>query len=265
MNTKARIASLCKIPILDSEITGVESFRLSDLEIESDLRFDLPKNLRLGHLVEKTVAQCIQASSNYRLLYESIQLIEEKQTIGEIDFILEELISKRIIHLELAYKFYLYDPSISDYPVQNWIGPNRNDSLHLKLKKLKEKQFPLLHHKVLESQLGGLAGSEISQALCFMASLFLPYRNKIELEPAYQKAVKGYYLSSSDFQKLNHSDSAYYLPPKKEWGMDPTENQNWLNYEEIEIDLNESIRDRRSRMCWKKEGDNYRTFFVVWW
>lgn len=265
MNTKARIASLFEAPILDSEITGFESFRLSDLEIESELSFDLPTNLRLGHLVEKTVAQCIRASNNFRLLNESIQLIEEKQTLGEIDFILEEVKSRKIIHMELAYKFYLYDPSLSDDPIQNWIGPNRNDSLHLKLKKLKEKQFPLLHHKALGAKLAGLESSEISQALCFMASLFVPYQSDVKLEPNYLKAVKGYYLNYSDFQKLDHSLSTYYLPPKKEWGMNPDENQNWLNYEEIEIDLSESISDRRSRMCWKKEGDNYRTFFVVWW
>jgi len=81
MNTKARIASLFQAPTLDSEITGFEPFRLSELEIESEPHFDLPSNLRLGHLVEKTVAECIQASSNYRLLYESIQLIEEKHTL----------------------------------------------------------------------------------------------------------------------------------------------------------------------------------------
>jgi len=167
--------------------------------------------------------------------------------------------------MELAYKFYLYDPSISNDPIQNWIGPNRNDSLHLKLKKLKGKQFPLLYHQALESQMDGLAVSQISQKLCFMASLFIPYKRKVELEPAYQKAVKGYYLSYSDFQVLDHSDSTYYLPAKKEWGIHPSENQNWFSYNELYEDLNRSITDRRSRMCWQKEGDNYRTFFVVWW
>jgi hypothetical protein len=34
--------------------------------------------------------------------------------------------------MELAYKFYLFDPSISSEPINNWIGPNRN-SLQEKL------------------------------------------------------------------------------------------------------------------------------------
>jgi len=167
--------------------------------------------------------------------------------------------------MELAYKFYLYDTLISTHPIQNWIGPNRNDSLHLKLKKLEEKQFPLLQHKASQRHLGGLASSEISQKLCFMASLFLPYQRKVELEPSYQKAVKGYYLSYSDFQSLNHSASTFYLPPKKEWGIDPSENQNWTAYEEIRKNVNERVKENRSRMIWQKKGDNYKSFFVVWW
>jgi hypothetical protein len=37
--------------------------------------------------------------------------------------------------MELAYKFYLFDPSISSEPINNWIGPNRNDSLQIRKKK----------------------------------------------------------------------------------------------------------------------------------
>ena len=167
--------------------------------------------------------------------------------------------------MELAYKFYLYDTLISTHPIQNWIGPNRNDSLHLKLKKLEEKQFPLLQHKASQRHLGGLASSEISQMLCFMASLFVPYRDKVDLDPGSQKAVKGYSLSYSDFQSLNHSASTFYLPPKKEWGIDPSENQNWTAYEEIRKNVNERVKENRSRMIWQKKGDNYKSFFVVWW
>jgi hypothetical protein len=39
-------------------------------------------------------------------LYENIQVIEDK-TIGEIDFIIEDKNTKQVIHMELAYKFYL--------------------------------------------------------------------------------------------------------------------------------------------------------------
>jgi len=53
------------------------------------------------------------------------------------------------IHLEIIYKFYLYDPSIGLTQLDHWIGPNRRDSLVKKLTKLKQKQLPLLYHPLI--------------------------------------------------------------------------------------------------------------------
>jgi hypothetical protein len=147
MRTKSRIVSILKANSLDYSITGLHAFNLSELSLATDLEFQLPTNIRLGHLAERIVSELIKSSSNYKVLYENIQVIEDKNTIGEIDFIIEEILTKRVIHIELAYKFYLFDPSISSEPINNWIGPNRNDSLKEKLDKLKNKQFPLLYHK----------------------------------------------------------------------------------------------------------------------
>jgi len=129
MRTKSRIVSILKANSLDYSITGLHAFNLSELSLATDLEFQLPTNIRLGHLAERIVSELIKSSSNYKVLYENIQVIEDKNTIGEIDFIIEEIITKRVIHMELAYKFYLFDPSISSEPINNWIGPNRNDSL----------------------------------------------------------------------------------------------------------------------------------------
>ena len=144
MKTKSRIASILKANSLDFSITGLQTFNLSELNLATDPEFQIPSNIRLGHLVEKIVSELIKSSANYKVLYENIQVIEDKKTIGEIDFIIEDIITKQLIHMELAYKFYLFDPNISSEPINNWIGPNRNDSLKEKLEKLKRKQFPLL-------------------------------------------------------------------------------------------------------------------------
>ena len=107
-------------------------------------------------MVEKIISELIKSSNNYKVLYENIQIIEGKKTIGEIDFFIKNTTTKRLIHMELAYKFYLYDPKISSEQLNNWIGPNRNDSLKYKLEKLQKKQFPLLYHNSAKSKLNNI-------------------------------------------------------------------------------------------------------------
>ena len=83
MNTKSRIDSILNANCLDLNTTGLPSFHLSKLHLQEELDFALPTNIRLGHLVEKIVSELIKLSANYNVLYENIQLIEEKKTIGE--------------------------------------------------------------------------------------------------------------------------------------------------------------------------------------
>jgi hypothetical protein len=265
MNNKSRIASILKASSLDFSITGLQPFDLSELNLVTDLDFELPTNLRLGHLVEKIVSKLIEHSTNYKVLYENIQLIEDKKTIGEIDFIISDEKKKQLIHMELAYKFYLFDPNFSSKTINNWIGPNRNDSLIQKLEKLKTKQFPLLYHECGKSKFNKIEIKDVSQNLCLLVSLFIPYKYKSSFNPVYQKAIKGYYLNLETFTNFDHSRKAYYLPQKKEWGMNPSENETWADFNGIEKDMNTSIKEKQALLCWQKHNDSYLAFFIVWW
>ena len=79
-----------------------------------------------------------------KILAENVQIQNEKTTVGEIDCILTT--AKKPVHLEIIYKFYLYDKSVGTNELEHWIGPNRRDSLVSKLNKLKDKQLPLLYN-----------------------------------------------------------------------------------------------------------------------
>ena len=211
------------------------------------------------------MSELIKASTNYKVLYENIQVIEAKKTIGEIDFIIEQINTKKLIHVELAYKFYLFDPSLSSMPLNNWIGPNRNDSLKEKLEKLKRKQFPLLHHNATKSKFNTIQIDEVSQALCLLVSLFVPYECKANYNLIYQQAIKGYYLNFETFIKLDNPAKTYYLPPKVEWGMDSSENENWTNVKGVEKYISASIKEKQTPLCWQKDNDSYSAFFIIWW
>tara|TARA_R110000868_G_scaffold27909_2_gene105213 strand:- start:3756 stop:4553 length:798 start_codon:yes stop_codon:yes gene_type:complete len=265
MNSKSRIASILQADSLDAVVTGFHSFQLSQLILPAELDFNLPTNLRLGHLAERIVSKLIQSSTNYTIVYENFQIIEAQKTIGEIDFIIENVQEKQLIHLELAYKFYLFDPSISPEVINNWIGPNRNDSLMEKLNKLKTKQFPLLNNSCTASSMNTIDITTVSQALCLLVSLFVPYAFKTKLSPVYEKAIKGYYVNLDTFLNLDNFDKSYYLPPKKEWGMDPSENEIWKDLKDIENQLYTNMHEKQSPLCWQKQQETYLSFFIVWW
>ena len=264
-NCMSRIMSILNSNSLDSSITGFQTFSLSQLNLTHDLEFQLPTNVRLGHLAEKVVSECIKSSANFNVLYENIQILEDKKTIGEIDFIIENQITKQRVHLELAYKFYLFDPNISSEHIRNWIGPNRNDSLKNKLEKLKEKQFPLLFNASAKSAFKTLEINEVSQALCLLASLFIPYESKHSFSPSYKKAIQGYYLDFETFIILDDQSKTYCIPSKKEWGMNPSENTNWTDFAGVEKQIRKSIREKQSLLYWQKNNDLYLECFSVWW
>lgn len=265
MESKGRIIATLETHILDSSSFGFEPFYLTDLLLPNLPKIEIRENLRLGHKVEKIVSDLIKASTNYKILYENIQIKEGNQTIGEIDFILEEISSKQRMHVEVAYKFYLFDPSLSSAPFHNWIGPNRNDSLKDKVTKLKNKQFPLLYKPQTKAILAAIDTVEIKQKLCLLTSLYVPYQTEVLLEPEYQKAVKGYYIKHDLFKKIVSNNNYFYMPAKKDWGINPANNKVWFSYQEVEMQLTTAIQEKQAVLCWEKNNDTYSEYFIVWW
>jgi hypothetical protein len=265
MESKPRIQSILETKSLDCSSFGIEPFHLSDLVLPTIPNIDITENIRLGHRVEKIVSNLIEASTNYKIHYENLQIKEGNKTIGEIDFIIEEIQTKLLIHLELAYKFYLFDPSLSTTQFDNWIGPNRNDSLKEKVEKLRDKQFPLLHNPQTKALVTDIDTDAIRQQLCLLSSLYVPYQSKVQLEPKYQKAVKGYFLEFNLFKTLEYKDKSFYIPAKKDWGINPESNKVWYTFQEIENYLNTSIVENQSVLCWQKNKDTYAEYFIVWW
>lgn len=265
MSIESRVSSVLHAKNLNESLTGFSSFQLSNLQFEKQTKFDLPTNVRLGHLAEKIVSQLIQHSSNYDLLYENVQVVEGKKTVGELDFIVRNKASNQVTHVELAYKFYLFDPQISTNSINNWIGPNRNDSLVEKLDKLKQKQFPLLYHENSKSLLNTINFDEIKQALCLLASLYVPYDHQQIFNPDYSKCIRGYYFNATLFAARDHSDKQYFIPSKKEWGIHPVHNKIWLNYADVQNEIQQVEIQQRAILCWEKHKENYSEFFIVWW
>lgn len=102
------------------------------------------KYKRLGFYAEALLSFFFQTFDPIELLLQNFQVREEKQTLGEIDFIFNY--DDVTYHIEVAVKYYLlltsHDPDVP----KNWVGPSRNDHFERKLNKIESRQLPLAEH-----------------------------------------------------------------------------------------------------------------------
>lgn len=102
-----------------------------------------PKNSRLGFYAEGLLSFFFQTFSGIELLIQNHQIIHKKKTLGEVDFIIRW--KERVLHIECAIKFYLFDHSKSINDLHSWVGPACKDDLGRKIKKVREHQLPMIN------------------------------------------------------------------------------------------------------------------------
>lgn len=207
----------------------------------------------------------LKQSINFELLAANLQIHGEKKTLGELDYIVRNLQTDEVLHIELACKFYLYDENAGEVAEQKWIGPNRKDSLYEKLEKLKHKQFPLLQTSETSKVLTSLGiPKPTSQELCLKALLFLPKELSAEVFPKHVKdCIVGHYLKQNDL--VEEVDAKYAIPLKKEWLLPIDSITDWHHFSEINVLIGEQLKVKKSPLLYKKTPHNLERFFIVWW
>ena len=223
-------------------------------------------NQRLGKLVEQFVCFQLQSDSKIKLLETNLQINDNKRTVGELDVLFTK--DSEPIHLEIIYKFYIYDTLIKhSNPLSYWIGPNRKDTLVYKLDKLKNKQLPLLNNHLTQPYLEKhkLKEEQIKQRIFFKAQLFLPYNSqKINVKPLNKDCIAGFYISFNDI--LIFEDYYFYVPKKLDWLITPHNNVDWLDYKLATIKLENYIKSKQSPLVWiKDKTNNLKKCFITWW
>jgi len=255
-----------KTPVLwkDNIVFGLQQFEIPK---QNDTVFNdqLSENLRLGKRVERFVSQELKQLLGIDILLENLQVQHDKRTIGELDCI---LIQNGIpIHLEIIYKFYLYDNHVGSTEIEHWIGPNRNDSLHKKLTKLKEKQLPLLNNEHTKPILEDLKlkVEDIKQQVCFKAQLFTPYN---EILPDFTLLNKyclvGFYIKYAQLEQLR--DCKFYIPTKVNWLLEIQTQVHWLNFKAFSQKVTTIVTKKTAPLCWVKFPNGMlKKIFIVWW
>jgi hypothetical protein len=136
------------------EMLKKEMFIIPELELSLEMvdKLSINQYLRLGNRLERYFSFIIDQTKRYEVLLENYQVIQNKVTLGELDFVLKDIDNQEVIHVELGAKLYLYDPN-KKVELDRWVGPNRRDNLNKKLDKLKQVQLPLLYDVFTQNEL----------------------------------------------------------------------------------------------------------------
>jgi hypothetical protein len=98
------------------------------------------KTKRLGIYAEHLLFFFLDRVPTIDLISHGQQLVRDKVTIGELDFVIRY--KEKVYHIELAIKYFLGFENVDHF--DNWIGPSGNDRLSLKLDKTLNHQLPLM-------------------------------------------------------------------------------------------------------------------------
>ncbi|MBX2809722.1 MAG: DUF1853 family protein [Cellvibrionaceae bacterium] len=106
---------------------------------------------RIGLYAEHLLTFYFSHYPRFDLLTHNLQIHNQQRTLGELDFMIIDKYQKKTYHLELAVKFYLGQltapPAIKhNTPIYNWhhwIGPNKKDTLAIKMRHLLTHQLKL--------------------------------------------------------------------------------------------------------------------------
>ncbi|WP_047546434.1 DUF1853 family protein [Psychroserpens sp. Hel_I_66] len=255
----------CNTPALweDTTLFDIYQLHLEVLEPTFFLR-KLNRKLRLGQLAEQFVFNQLEAHPATEILAENIQVQKNRITLGELDTLIIQ--NNEPVHLEIVYKFYVYDKSLGDKAIERWIGPNRKDSLVEKLTKLKTKQLPLLYTQDCKNTLQQLQLDHYSfkQRVIFKAQLFVPYKETIEFKQLNKTCVLGFYFNLKQIDDFKQNQ--FYIPPKLDWFLNPHDDVEWLDFLNFRSESNTFLNNKQSPLFWMK---NKRELpikcFLVWW
>ena len=213
-----------------------------------------PGGQLLGKHFEALIAFWLEASPHFALRAHSVQLQDGGQTVGELDFLVDDLHRGRTLHLEVASKFYLAEENGAAWT--SWVGPSgRHDTLGIKMDKLVRQ----LAATRLPAGRAALQERRISDPdpVLLMKGWFFHHFSLLHrhcaprwAHPAYQA---GWWCRPDEAYHVMGNDAVRILPlPKGRWlgrfhpeGGDPP--LHWTRLEQVLDD--HFSRTRRALMC----------------
>ena len=183
------------------------------------------KRAALGNYFEDLIEFWLQRRANTKILARNLQVIENKQTLGECDFIVE--MDGKVTHIEVAIKYYL---GIKNSSAQEfWVGRGLTDRLDVKFDKLFKRQLELSNTEPMHRQLilSNIAAIEAKMAIVkgfFFKHYFTPNHALPKFAP--KEMESSFWCNIDEVNSLPQELSKWQILTKP----------HWLTYDDIYFD-----------------------------
>lgn len=189
---------------------------------------------RLGIYFEQLLSFYFAHYPRFELVAKNLQVNNGKRTIGEYDFIVLDKAEKQRYHIEVAIKFYVgltqLDIDIEgNTPIQNWhhwVGPNKKDSLAIKMQHLMQHQLPLSTTAAGKATLEtiNINPEQLQQRLLVNGRLYLPLKigdHQTQIEPptytAHKPETLPNWIDAKQIDCFIKPAHHYILLPRQQW------------------------------------------------
>ncbi len=173
-------------------------------EDPSDLRrflLDTPKYI-IGKYAEDLISYYLKSISEFEIILEHQQVIQDGVTVSEIDYIIKHDGSYH--HWELSYKFYLEKDGL-------WIGPHARDNLKNKLDTVINKQFAVIKSKALQNQEPDIPWNELTSKFHLSGWAFVAGNNEN------WNSSTSIWMHRKDFIKQDGGQDYWLIADKEYW------------------------------------------------
>lgn len=201
--------------------------RMARLRIDSQPLLDRlaqSKSHFLGSYFEALFSFAIEHLSQLQLIKEHFQITEAGKTLGEVD-LLVRLPTGEIHQLEIAVKFYLQRPDLAP---NDWVGPNKNDSLYKKVSRARQHQLTILSTSAGQQWLEQhKLSTEVQANLVIFGRLYKALDTLPAIKDWLADDAFGGWIRASEFMLLQEFFSHFCLLHKPHWMSEPVDNEKF--------------------------------------
>ncbi|MFK7851683.1 MAG: DUF1853 family protein [Akkermansiaceae bacterium] len=213
--SEALLKSLVEGPLLLEDLPEAHVFEIDSLCLPVE-EVSLNLQQKLGHLYEDALGVLLDSTPRYGSIDRGIQIRKVAgHTLGELDFLIEDLDLERLVHLELAVKFYLAVEGAEGILLP---GPDARDNYFRKLDKMRSHQLRLVRsHRHLLSDAYREREIEVQQLVQGCVFNHIAADRLVKAEFLSPKGRRGRWLHAEECVDYFGKDTVIEIIPKPLW------------------------------------------------